>query len=310
MSVSVDTVYQRVLAILNKEQRGYVTPQEFNLFANQAQMDLFEQYFYDINQFGRMHGNDTEFSDMLNILNEKIDIFEVTHPMTYAGGHWNIDTALYPSVYRIGTLIFNDIEVERINKNEFLYINASPLLKPTDTRPIFVSSTAGYKVYGSLILRTSTAKLNGAITASTTIVIASANSSIAVGDKVTGVGISGVIVVTGINADGITITISSPQTLTNGTVLTFTTPAPTQLISAGVTCNYIKRPATVVWGSNTVNGEAQYNSTLSVNFPLHESEETELVMKILELAGISTRELQVYQIAAQEEARNTQQEKS
>ena len=306
MSVSVDTVYQRVLAILNKEQRGYVTPQEFNLFANQAQMDLFEQYFYDINQFGRMHGNDTEFSDMLNILNEKIDIFEVTAAMTYAGANWSAPADLY----RIGTLIYNDIEVERINKNEFLYINASPLLKPTDTRPIFVSSAAGYKIYGSLILRTSTAKLNGAITASNTIVIASANSSIAVGDKVTGVGISGVIVVTGINADGITITISSPQTLTNGTVLTFTTPAPTQLISAGVTCNYIKRPATVVWGSNTVNGEAQYNSTLSVNFPLHESEETELVMKILELASISTRELQVYQIAAQEEARNTQQEKS
>jgi hypothetical protein len=48
----------------------------------------------------------------------------------------------------------------------------------------------------------------------------------------------------------------------------------------------------------------------SVDFELHPSEETELVMKILELAGISTRELQVYQIAAQEEARNTQQEKS
>ena len=228
MSVSVDTVYQRVLAILNKEQRGYVTPQEFNLFANQAQMDLFEQYFYDINQFGRMHGNDTEFSDMLNILNEKIDIFEVTDAMTYAGAHWNPPADLY----RIGTLIHNSIEVERINKNEFLYINASPLLKPTNDRPIFVSSAAGYKVYGAAELTT------------------------------------------------------------------------------GVTCNYIKRPATVVWGSNTVNGEAQYNSTLSVNFPLHESEETELVMKILELAGISTRELQVYQIAAQQEARNTQQEKS
>ena len=51
MAVSIDTVYQRVLSILNKEQRGYVTPQEFNLFANQAQLDLFEQYFYDINQF-------------------------------------------------------------------------------------------------------------------------------------------------------------------------------------------------------------------------------------------------------------------
>ena len=29
--VSVDTVYQTVLAILNKENRGYMTPQEFNL---------------------------------------------------------------------------------------------------------------------------------------------------------------------------------------------------------------------------------------------------------------------------------------
>ena len=74
MSVSVDTVYQRVLGILNKEQRGYVTPQEFNLFANQAQLDLFEQYFYDINQFGRIPGNDTEYSDMLDVLNKKIFI--------------------------------------------------------------------------------------------------------------------------------------------------------------------------------------------------------------------------------------------
>ena len=227
--------------------------------------------------------------------------------MTYGAGlHWSPPADLY----RIGTLIHNNIEVERINQNEFLYINRSPLTKPTDTRPIFVSSAAGYKIYGSLILRTSTAKLNGAITASTTIVIASANSSIAVGDKVTGVGISGVIVVTGINADGITITISSPQTLTNGTVLTFTTPAPTQLISAGVTCNYIKRPATAVWGYTTVNGAALYNSTSSIDFPLHESEETELVVKILEFASLSIRDLNLYQVSNQMEAQNTQQEKS
>ena len=82
MAVSIDTVYQRVLGILNKEQRGYVTPQEFNLFANQAQADLFEQYFYDINQFGRIPGNDTEYSDMLTLLNEKINIFETVAPPT------------------------------------------------------------------------------------------------------------------------------------------------------------------------------------------------------------------------------------
>ena len=46
--ISIDTVYQRVLALANKEQRGYITPQEFNLFANQAQQDMFEQYFYEL----------------------------------------------------------------------------------------------------------------------------------------------------------------------------------------------------------------------------------------------------------------------
>ena len=49
--VKIDNVYQKVLAIVNKEQRGYITPQEFNLFADHAQMDIFEQYFYDTRQF-------------------------------------------------------------------------------------------------------------------------------------------------------------------------------------------------------------------------------------------------------------------
>ena len=40
MAISIDTIYQRVLALANKEQRGYVTPQEFNLFANQAQQEI------------------------------------------------------------------------------------------------------------------------------------------------------------------------------------------------------------------------------------------------------------------------------
>ena len=78
MAVSIDTVYQRVLALANKEQRGYITPQEFNLFADQAQMDIFEQYFYDINQFNRIPGNSTEYADMLTLLEEKITPFKNT----------------------------------------------------------------------------------------------------------------------------------------------------------------------------------------------------------------------------------------
>ena len=76
MAVSIDTVYQRVLAIANKEQRGYITPQEFNLFANQAQMEIFEQYFYDRNQINRLPSNDTPYADPVHLLEEKISIFK------------------------------------------------------------------------------------------------------------------------------------------------------------------------------------------------------------------------------------------
>ena len=306
MAVSVDTVYQRVLAILNKEQRGYVTPQEFNLFANQAQSDIFEQYFYDINQFGRMHGNDTEYSDMLNLLNEKINIFEKAGNMTYSAPNWTVPSNLY----RLGTIIYNNIEVERINANEYLYINASPLTKPTDDRPIFVASSTGYKVYGGLIVRSSNSTLNGAVSSSTTINISAANPSISIGNIVTGTGISGVVTVVAISSNGTTITLSSAQSILNSTVLTFTTPAPTQLITAGVSCNYIKVPATVEWAYNTVVGRAVYNASSATNFELHASEETELVFKILQLAGLSIKELQVYQIGNQMEGQNTQQEKA
>ena len=72
MAISVDTVYQKVLALANKEQRGYITPQEFNLLANQAQMEIFEQYFYDQNQTDRNLKNSTEFSNVDEMLDEKI----------------------------------------------------------------------------------------------------------------------------------------------------------------------------------------------------------------------------------------------
>ena len=75
--VNIDTVYQRVLAFANKEQRGYITPQEFNLFANQAQLEVFEQYFYDLNQAARVHGNDTVYADVDDMLEERWTPFDI-----------------------------------------------------------------------------------------------------------------------------------------------------------------------------------------------------------------------------------------
>ena len=42
MAINVNTVYTTVLSILNKEQRGYIPPAEFNSLAVQVQQEIFE----------------------------------------------------------------------------------------------------------------------------------------------------------------------------------------------------------------------------------------------------------------------------
>ena len=151
MAVSVDTVYQRVLALANKEQRGYITPQEFNLLANQAQMEIIDQYFYDINQFGRMHGNDTEYSDMLNLIDEKLSVLKTVNLFTAVSGF--ISRGAISNIYKIGTVIdsTNNVEIEEVNENELLYINLSPLAQPTESRPVYTSREDGLHIVPSTV---------------------------------------------------------------------------------------------------------------------------------------------------------------
>jgi len=79
---------------------------------------------------------------------------------------------------------------------------------------------------GTLVPNT-TATVNGATTASTSVVIASANPNLFVGQTVTGFGVPNANGITGatkiatISADGLTLTLSNPATLVDKTVLTF-----------------------------------------------------------------------------------------
>jgi hypothetical protein len=135
--VNIDTVYQRVLAIANKEQRGYITPQEFNLFANQAQMEIFEQYFYDENQFERVPGNSTEYSDMLDLLKEKIAIFKISSIIPLSSGQG----ILPMSMYRLGNIynsFYGNYKIEQVDENELANIQNS-IIKPTIKKPVFIT---------------------------------------------------------------------------------------------------------------------------------------------------------------------------
>ena len=138
--VNIDTVYQRVLALANKEQRGYITPQEFNLFANQAQQEIFEQYFYDLNQQARVPGNEYVYADVDDMLEEKLQIFENTDVAAnialytpIVGGFF----ALPDYIYRVSKIEFSTIDCEILKTKDFNdCINGGPLTRPNNTRPI------------------------------------------------------------------------------------------------------------------------------------------------------------------------------
>jgi len=146
MAVSIDAVYQKVLAFANKEQRGYITPQEFNLFAHQAQMEIFEQYFYDVNQWTRQHGNDSAYSDMLTNLQEKIDLFNTYVPRVNIIDEFGVfDMDSIPNLHRIGRIgvtydshpnLKNQIAEYVTFEEDSLHIGSS-LVKPTKKRPTY-----------------------------------------------------------------------------------------------------------------------------------------------------------------------------
>jgi hypothetical protein len=80
MAVNVNTVYRTVLLILNKEQRGYMTPDEFNKVAAQVQIEIFNKYFDDLNQLLKAPSPQTtmNYSDRVSLLDEKISIFKTS----------------------------------------------------------------------------------------------------------------------------------------------------------------------------------------------------------------------------------------
>ena len=148
--ISVDTVYQRVLAILNKENRGYMTPQEFNLLANQAQLEIFEQYFYDLSQFNRLGEINNEYANIVKNIKEKINLFNVDDAsIPYSNDSFNLPSDLY----RLGTVMYQDTtEVELVQKNELIYILNSPLTSPTTQYPIYTRVGNNIKVYPSYLI--------------------------------------------------------------------------------------------------------------------------------------------------------------
>ena len=139
MAISVDTIYQRVLAVSNKEQRGYITPQEFNLIANQAQLTIFEQYFYDLDQAKRNTLTDeSSFSDMPELIKNKLAAF--TNIVNLPDG------GTFPSNYRTGKVFVgtgaNPPVAIKVDYNESQHLQRSTFHRQAlEKHPIYRESS-------------------------------------------------------------------------------------------------------------------------------------------------------------------------
>ena len=251
MAISVNKIYQTVLALANKEQRGYITPQEFNLFADHAQMDIFEQYFYDLNQFKRVTGNDTIYGDMVNILEEKISMFhQEVFSGYYAQSERNVGTKdnFFESLYNKPSDMYRLIEILKVNTNQGVVSEIYKLSVRDYERAIKSPLTRG--------------------------------------------------------------SINMPVCTFRDTNITV---APSiQGAVSQVKIEYIKKPSPPKWTYIVVNEKPLYNSSATDHhdFELHDSEQKNLVIKILQLAGVSIKDYNVTQAAAQEEVKTIQQQKS
>ena len=166
MAINVNTVYQTVLLILNKEQRGYITPDEFNKIGSQVQLQMFEQYFEDLNQQLRVPQADVDYSDRIMNIDEKIAIFKTFGNAAYdnattpANPYWNLpvidtygDSILYdgtePSTatqvafYRLGTITYNipigiPVELQRLQRSDYYEIQRSRLTQASKHFPVYL----------------------------------------------------------------------------------------------------------------------------------------------------------------------------
>tara|TARA_R110000744_G_C19262785_1_gene551565 strand:+ start:197 stop:946 length:750 start_codon:yes stop_codon:yes gene_type:complete len=155
MAVNINTVYTTVLYILNKEQRGYVTPAEFNSISTQVQEEIYNSYFPDGNQLNRQNQqntqNDTEFFNMFKNNAYKLYPFESNAVFTYnaAAGVLGWEYLGTGTIYKIGEIISTysttnpqyDSITQLASKIDYTTITQSRLTTPTNQYPLCYATT-------------------------------------------------------------------------------------------------------------------------------------------------------------------------
>ena len=317
----INSVRQTVLSVLNKNNYGYITPADFNLYAKQAQLEIFDEYFYSYNtQLNKENArrSGTDYANIARGFAEVIDTFSVTKALkkTVASVPAYNNTFYLPSETSTGdeyhlinkVLVYTSLLVSGNGRN------SSVQRKLNDGSADFISS--GVSV-GDVVVNT-----NDETFAYVTQVLSSTEllmtedlfpeedtegyriydaDSVKVSDRLTHDKVTTLNM--GMNTKP---TLIFPAHTEEGKLLTA---FPTSIPDYGqVFAQYIRYPKVPNWTYTTLSGdEPVFNGTASdyQDFELSADDEFTLVYKILQYSGMSIREIQAVQFGqAQEQAQN------
>jgi hypothetical protein len=329
----INSVRNTVLAIINKNNYGYLSPNDFNLFAKQAQLDLFDEYFFQYNQQineenARLSG--TGYADIKKGYEEVIDTFSATSSLAQT---YTTSTTVAPSglgnVYTMPSTATTGFDYYLLNKvliystvtatgTNTAVAGASAGNELIDAPATFTSALVGKKVAIVLNNNVVTTALITAFNNSTTLTV---NTTL-----ITSTGKNYKIYDDANLTAEAELVSNSKITMLNNSLLTtpnLTYPAYTQeansvslfpstVSSMGqVVAQYIRYPKDPKWTFTTIsNGDPVFDQSQAdyQDFELPIDDANDLVSKILQYAGISIREGDVFKFGQVEEQTQNQEQ--
>lgn len=158
--IGTNQVRNVVMELLNKNNHGYCSPFEYNTFSQLAQMEIFEDLFYQytnwLNKENKRMSN-TEYANIPKNIREQIDVFATyttTGNFTYNSGT-NLWSYTGSDLYRAGNLSLvnaqgKKIDIEEVNKSEINKHINSNMIAPTFTYPIYEKIGDSFRIYPTL----------------------------------------------------------------------------------------------------------------------------------------------------------------
>lgn len=312
----INSVRNTVQGVLNKNNYGYISPQDFNLYAKQAQMEIFEEYFTAYNKVinmenGRVAG--TDYADIEQPLAEVLEYFLISNflvPVVTPSG-FTVNQFFAPSLVTVGNDYYMINKLLCYNTKKISGSTSATVVNQlVDTTVNFI--TAGV-VYGDIVVNLTTLESAEVMAvASATVLDLSANIFLANGQDYaiySSVGVDAEKVsvgkITMLNNSMLTApsTIFPVYTLNEAGIITT---YPNSIKGYGaVNATYFRYPLDPKWTYITLaSGEPLFDQTQLdyQDFELPLEEEYKLAQKILQYCGMTIRETEVVQYAIGQEA--------